>query len=190
MLGEQILHIGFLIFHSRLLSHSNMALNAWVLVSGLSNWNSFFLVSASWTTHPTMPMCHAILVVLLKPLVAFQNTIKRGYICKPWIYVSPNSVSILSSNTWWCTTLSCELVIIVEPHKTSCSQMQSGAHLAWTPHREWNCLHWCGFQTIWWRPNFVSNVFYCSSFHLKDKSFLRRSKSGFISYKKPFINFR
>ncbi len=160
------------------------------------------ILACGLTPHPTMPMCHAILVVLLKPLVAFQNTIKRGYICKPWIYVSPNSVSILSSNTWWRTTLSCELVIIVEPHKTSCSQMQSGAHLAWTPHREWNCLHWCGFQTIWWSPNFVftgvdeslsfqsSNVFYCSSFHLKDKSFLRRSKSGFISYKKPFINFR
>jgi hypothetical protein len=29
-----------------------------------------------------------------------------------------------------------------------------------------------------------SNVFYCSSFHLKDNSFLRRSKSDFVNCKK------
>jgi hypothetical protein len=34
-----------------------------------------------------------------------------------------------------------------------------------------------------------TNALYCSSFHLKDKFFLRRSKSGFTNCKKPFINF-
>ncbi len=35
-----------------------------------------------------------------------------------------------------------------------------------------------------------SNTFYYSSFHSKDNSFLRRSKSGFNSCEKPFINFQ
>jgi hypothetical protein len=50
------------------------------------------------TPHPTMPMCHAILVVSLKPLDAFQNIAKRHYFCRPWFYASPNSVAMLSSN--------------------------------------------------------------------------------------------
>ncbi len=35
-----------------------------------------------------------------------------------------------------------------------------------------------------------SNVFCYSSFHSKENSFLRRSKSGFTNWEKPFINFR
>jgi hypothetical protein len=48
----------------------------------------------------------------------------------------------------------------------------------------WESYHWGE-----WILSFKSlNALWCSSFHLKDNSFLRRSKSGFANYEKPRKN--
>jgi len=154
------------------------------------------------TPHLAMPMCHAILIILLNPLAMFQNTTSRRYLCRPWSDVSPNAFATLSSNT-----------------QTSYNSFSWVGHHNWTPQsfllsNAIGCPSYMNTPlimksfTLMWTSNGLvkfgnfklgadkslsfksSNAFYSCSLHLKDNSFLKKFESGFASCEKTFMNFQ
>lgn len=87
------------------------------------------------TPHLVMLRYYAMLVVLLRPSIAFRNIAGRCCFWKLWSYVSLGSVAMFLGNTQQRTTPFHELGIVVVPRRASCCQKEFGVHLTWTHHQ-------------------------------------------------------
>ncbi len=121
--------------------------------------------------------------------IVFRNTWRRHCPWRPWSYVSPNNVIKFSSNIQqhtipfvsWPLQL-CSTKFFRYPSCTKTPLITISFVLMWTLNglvkfRNFNTRAGNSFSFK------SSNALCCSSFHLKDKSFFRKSKNGFAIYK-------